>query len=387
VFIKQIGIQRRIAMKPRERLLTALRHQEPDRVPIDLGGNSTGIEVEAYNRLKDLIGFKGETKTFVRDHVEVDEPILERFGVDTRYVRVGAPRGYVMKVEEDNSYLDIWGTRWKKPPSSYYWDMVEYPIKEPALDALKEYRWPDPKDPGRTDGLRARAKTLFEKTDYAIVLDAAGFGVFETGWMLRGVENFLMDMAAEPKFAEAVMQGVADYLIAMYNRVLAEVGEYLQVLMVGDDLGTQHGPMISPEAYRKLVKPAQKRVWQFIKSRTKAYLFLHSCGSVRKFIPDWIELGLDILNPVQVAARDMDPKELKREFGRDLTFWGGGCDTQRVLTFGTPADVEEEVRKRISQFAPGGGFVFNQIHNIQPQVPPENIVRMFETVLKYGTYR
>jgi uroporphyrinogen decarboxylase len=144
--------------------------------------------------------------------------------------------------------------------------------------------------------------------------------------------------------------------------------------------------MISPEAYRKLVKPAQKKVWQFIKSRTKTYLFLHSCGSVRKFIPDWIELGLDILNPVQVAARDMDPKELKREFGKDLTFWGGGCDTQRVLTFGTPDDVEKEVRQRIAEFAPGGGFVFNQIHNIQPQVPPENIVRMFETVLKDGTY-
>jgi len=373
-------------MKPRERLLTALRHQEPDRVPIDLGGNSTGIEVEAYDRLKDLIGFKGETKTFVRDHVEVDEPILERFGVDTRYVRVGAPRGYVMKVEKDNSYLDIWGTRWKKPPSSFYWDMVDYPIKEPTLDALKKYRWPDPKDQGRIERLRERAKKLFETTDYAIVLDAAGFGVFETGWMLRGVENFLMDLAAEPNFAEAVIQGVADYLVALYDRVLAEVGEYLQVVMVGDDLGTQNGPMISPEAYRKLVKPAQKRVWQFIKSRTKAYLFLHSCGSVRKFIPHWIELGLDILNPVQVAARDMDPRELKREYGKDLTFWGGGCDTQRVLTFGTPHDVEKEVRKRIAEFAPGGGFVFNQIHNIQPQVPPENIVRMFETVLKYGVY-
>jgi uroporphyrinogen decarboxylase len=373
-------------MKPRERLLTALRHREPDRVPIDLGGNSTGIEAEAYDRLKDWIGFKGETRTFVRDHVELDDPILERFGVDTRYVRVGAPREYVMKVEKDNSYLDIWGTRWKKPPGSFYWDMVDYPIKEPTLAALKKYRWPDPRDSGRTEGLKERAKKLFETTDYAIVLDAAGFGVFETGWMLRGVENFLMDMAAEPKFAEAVMEGVADYLVALYDRVLAEVGEYLQVVMVGDDLGTQHGPMISPTAYRKLVKPAQKRIWQFIKERTRAYLFLHSCGSVRKFIPDWIELGLDILNPVQVAARDMDPRELKREFGKDLTFWGGGCDTQKVLTFGTPDDVEKEVRKRISQFAPGGGFVFNQVHNIQPQVPPENIVRMFETVLKYGTY-
>ena len=373
-------------MKPRERMLTALRHQEPDRVPIDLGGMSTGIEVEAYDRLKDWIGFQSQTRTFVRDHAEIDEPVLERFGVDTRYIRIGAPRGYQINIEPDNSFRDIWGTRWKKPPGSFYWDMVNYPIKEPTLEALKRYRWPDPRDPGRTAGLRERAEKLFETTDYALVLDTAGFGVFETGWMLRGVENFLMDMAAEPGFAGGVIQGVADYLVALYDRVLAEVGEYLQVVMVGDDLGTQNGPMISPESYRKLVKPAQKKVWQFIKSKTKAFLFLHSCGSVRKFIPDWIELGLDILNPVQVAARDMDPKELKREFGRDLTFWGGGCDTQRILTFGTPDEVEKEVRRRISELAPGGGFVFNQIHNIQPQVPPENIARMFESVHKYGNY-
>ena len=264
--------------------------------------------------------------------------------------------------------------------------MVAYPIAEPTLEALRRYPWPDPHDPGRTEGLKDRALKLYETTDYALVLDAAGFGIFETGWMLRGFENFLMDLAAEPKFAEALMQGVADYYIALYDRVLAEAGEYLQVVMIGDDLGTQNGPMISPETYRKLVKPAQKRVWQFLKSKTKARLFLHSCGSVRKLIPDFIELGLDILNPVQVAAKDMDPKELKREFGKDLTFWGGGCDTQKVLTFGTPDEVEREVRRRIADFAPGGGFVFNQIHNIQPQVPPENILRMFETVLQYGVY-
>jgi len=373
-------------MTPRERVLAALEHREPDRVPIDFGGMSTGIEVEAYNRLKNLIGFKGETKTFVRDHVEIDEPILERFGVDTRYLRLGPPRNFVMTIEKDNSFVDLWGTRWRKPPSSFYWDMVAYPITEPTLTALKKYRWPDPHDPGRTEGLKERAKNLLENTDYAVVLDTIGFGVFETGWLLRGIENFLMDIAAEPKFAEALIQGVADYYVSLYDRVLGEVGEMIQVVMVGDDLGTQKGPMISLKTYRNFIKPAQKKVWQFIKSKTQARLFLHSCGSVRQFLPDWIELGLDILNPVQVAAKGMDPKELKREFGKDLTFWGGGCDTQRVLSFGTPEDVENEVRQRIYEFAPGGGFVFNQIHNIQPQVPPQNILRMFATALKYGNY-
>ena len=373
-------------MNSRERMLTALRHQEPDRVPIDFGGGPTGIEVGAYDPLKALLGFRSQTKTFVRDHVEVDEPILERFGVDTRYIRVGAPRGYQPHVDPDNSYVDIWGTRWKKPPSSFYFDMVGFPIPEPTLDALKRYRWPDPRDPGRTDGLRERAKRLCEKTDYAVVLDVTGYGVFEQGWALRGFQDFLVDMAAEPRFAEALIQAVADYQIALYDHVLAEVGPYVHVVMVAEDLGTQHAPMISLDTYRRLVKPAQKRVWQFIKTKTEARLFLHSCGSVRAFLPDLIELGVDILNPVQVAAKDMDPKALKAEFGKDLTFWGGGCDTQRVLTFGTPDEVEKEVRTRISELAPDGGFVFNQIHNIQPQVPPENVVRMFETVLRCGGY-
>jgi uroporphyrinogen decarboxylase len=373
-------------MTSRERVLTAVRHQEPDRVPLDLGGGTTGIEVEAYDRVKALVGFQSQTRTFVRDHVQVDEPLLERFGVDTRYVRVGGPRGYRLQIAEDNSYLDLWGTRWQKPPSSLYWDMVGHPIAEPTLEALKAYRWPDPRDPGRTDGLRERARALCEETPYAVVLDVTGFGVFEQGWSLRGFENFYMDLVAEPVFAEALIQGVADYQIALYERVLAEVGSHVQVVMVAEDLGSQDGPLISPDTYRRMIKPAQKRVWQFIKSRTDASLFLHSCGSVRNFIPDLIELGVDILNPVQVAAAGMDPKELKREFGKDLTFWGGGCDTQRVLTFGTPDDVEREVRQRIRELAPGGGFVFNQIHNIQPQVPAENIVRMFEAVARYGGY-
>lgn len=373
-------------MNSRERMLLALRHQEPDRVPIDLGGSATGIEVEAYDTLKKSIGFGGETKTFLRDHAEVDEAILERFGVDTRYLRIKPPGSYRQIIEKDNSYLDLWGTRWAKPATSLYWDMVDYPIKEPTMEALEKHPWPDPDDPGRTEGLRERARELYEKTGYALVVDMTGFGAFEQGWALRGMENFLMDIALYPKFAEALMQKVADYKVGLWGNILEAVGDYVQVVMEADDLGTQQGPMVSPESYRRLIKPAQRRVWQLIKSKTKACLFLHSCGSVRKFIPDFIEMGLDILNPVQVAAQGMDAKELKKEFGKDLTFWGGGCDTQGVLTFGSPEDVEEEVKRRISELAPGGGFVFNQVHNIQPQVPAKNILRMYEAVHKYGRY-
>ena len=373
-------------MHSRERLLTALRHKEPDRVPIDIGGTPTGIEVEAYDRLKELLRFNGETKTFVRDHVEIDEPLLERFGVDTRYIRIKPPKGFHLKIEADNSFLDYWGTRWKKPPSSLYWDMVDYPIKEPTLDALNSYQWPDPDDSGHTEGLQERAKKLYESTDYALVMDMIGFGVFEHAWAMRGIENFLTDLVINQKFAETLLQRIADYQASLWNHVLDEVGDYVQVVITSDDLGTQVGPMVSPEVYRKLIKPAQRKVWQFIKGKTEAFLFLHSCGSIRKLIPDFIELGVDILNPVQAAARDMDPRELKSEFGSDLSFWGGGCDTQGTLAFGTPEDVEEQVKRRISALAPGGGYVFNQVHNIQPQVPPENIVRMFEAALEFGGY-
>jgi uroporphyrinogen decarboxylase len=373
-------------MTSRERVLTALRHAEPDRVPIDLGSGTTGIEVEAYDRLKALLGFESRTRTFVRDHAEVDEALLQRFGIDTRYVRVGAPRGYRLQIDADNSYADIWGVRWRKPPSSLYWDMVSHPIAEPTMAALDAYRWPDPHDPGRTEGLRERAQALAEQKAYAVVLDNTGFGVFEQGWALRGFENFYTDLVAEPEFAEALMQRVGDYQVALYEHVLAEVGPYVDVVMVAEDLGSQDGPLISPETYRRMIKPVEKRIWQFIKSKTSARLFLHSCGSVRRFIPDLIEIGVDILNPVQVAAAEMDPAELKREYGKDLTFWGGGCDTQQVLTFGTADDVEREVRRRVRELGPGGGFVFNQIHNIQPGVPAENIVRMFDTVLTHGVY-
>ena len=331
-------------MTSRERVLASLRHEEPDRVPVDLGGSTTGIEKEPYDRLKSRLGLATPTTTFVRDHVEIEEPVLQRFGVDTRYIRVGPPRGFQVRLEPDNSYVDIWGTRWCKPPASLYFDMVGFPIAEPTMAALKAYRWPDPHDPGRTDGLRARAQHLYETTDYAVVLDVTGFGVFEQGWALRGFEDFYTDLVAEPEFAEALMQGVADYQIALYDHVLAAVEPFVHVVMVAEDLGSQDGPLVSPTTYRSMIKPIQRRVWEFIKSRTDAKLFLHSCGSIRTFIPDLIELGIEILNPVQVSASGMNPADLKAEFGKDLTFWGGGCDTQTVLTFGTVAEVKREVR-------------------------------------------
>lgn len=275
--------------------------------------------------------------------------------------------------------------RWKKPPSSLYWDPVDYPLKNATLDDLESFDWPDPDDPGRMEGLREEAKRLREKTNYAIIADMPGWGIFESAWVsLRG-SQFLMDVLINKPFAKRLVEILTDLNIQLYSNYLKSVGDLIDVVMVMDDLGGEQGPLISPDLYREMIKPAHKRLWQFIKRNTQARLFLHCCGSIYKFIPDLIELGVDIINPVQVAARNMNTKTLKEEFGNILTFWGG-IDTQSVLPFGSPEEVENEVKKRISDLAPGGGYVLTAVHNIQAGVRPENICRMYDSARLFGNY-
>ncbi len=373
-------------MTPRDRVLAALGHREPDRVPLDLAGLSTTIEADPYQELKKHLGITSKTELFLRDHVDPPEELLEEFQIDTRYVRLGRPKNFKVQIDADNSYADEWGTRWKKPESSLYWDPVDWPLKDATIEDLETYPWPDPNDPGRTEDLREKARRLHEETDYAIVADMPVLGVFETaGVCLRGIETFMMDLVLNKPFAEALLNKLADLHMELYGRYLDAVGEYIDVIVVSDDLGGEHAPLISPEIYREMVKPAQKRLWQFIKSKTKAYLFMHTCGSVYRLIPDLIELGVDTLNPVQVAAKDMDTKRLKKEFGDWLAFWGG-VDTQRVLPYGSTKDVAEEVKRRVADLAPGGGYILTAVHNIQAGVSPENICAMYAAAREYGTY-
>lgn len=374
------------AMTPRERLRRALDHDEPDRVPLDLGSYVSTIEIDPFNDLKKYLGKNWETKCFLRDHVEPPEELLKDWGIDTRYVRMKAPEKWKVKMEADRSYVDEWGTRWKKPESSLYWDPVGFPLKDASVADLEKYPWPDPNDPGRTAGLREEAQRLRAGTNYAIVADAPCWGLFEAGWVaLRGPEQYFMDMVLNKPFIKALMERLADIHIQFYKNYLAAVGDLIDVIMAGDDLGGESGPLISLATYRELVKPYHKKVWGFIKEHTDAKLFLHCCGGIKKLLPDLIESGVDIINPVQVAATGMDSRELKTEFGGQLSFWGG-VDTQRVMPFGTPDDVENEVKKRVADLAPGGGFVLTAVHNIQSGVKPENMIRLYESARKYGTY-
>jgi uroporphyrinogen decarboxylase len=375
-----------IVMNSRERVLAALKHQEPDRLPLDLGSFASTIETVPYNNLKNYLGVESNTIAFVKDHIEPDEEILEKFSIDTRYVRIRPPKNFALEMAPDNSYIDEWGTRHIKPESSLYYEPVPpYPLENAGIDDLEKHPWPDPADPGRIEGLEEKARELFENTTYAIVADAPFIGPLEFSWLLLRGPNFLTDLIGNKPFAKALLEKITDLHIQFYDKFLSAVGKYIQVVAVADDLGMQDRSLMSPELYREMIKPAHERLWSFIKKKTDAYLFLHSCGSIYSFIPDLIELGVDIINPVQVSAKNMESKKLKREFGADNTLWGG-IDTQRVLPMGTPDEVEAEVKKRIKDFAPGGGYVFAASHNIQADVKPENVCRMYESAEKFGSY-
>jgi uroporphyrinogen decarboxylase len=382
-------------MNPRERVMLALNHKEPDRIPIDLGGSiCSSIHRRAYIELKKYLGMDLEEIQMV-DYVQqlpyLDEALLERFGVDFRMVQLPAATAPDLKLFEEGDYyafVDRWGSKLYRPKDGgLYFDWVDFPIKEATMEALGDYTWPQPDPPEYNARLREQAKYLYENTDYALVGSAIiGGGIFEQPARTMGLEDFFVALVTEPKFADRMMDQITEIYIESCNNYLEQVGEYLHVFTYWDDLSGQDGWLISPDIYRKMVKPKQGRLLEAIKSKTNAKVYYHSCGAVFDLVPDLIELGFDILNPVQVSARGMDTKRLKEEYGKDIVFWGGGVDTQRVLPFGKPDEVADEVKRRIDDLAPSGGFVFAAVHNVQALAPPENIVTVFETALEYGKY-
>jgi uroporphyrinogen decarboxylase len=390
---KRFSQENKDEMTSRERVMQSLNHKEPDRVPIDLGATIvSSIVKKAYIELKQHLGMPvGEIKML--DHVQqlpyVDDKLMERFGVDFRMVQLPAATTVGVDIFEEGDYyafIDRWGSKLHMPKKGgLYFDWVDFPIKESTMAALDNYHWPEPDPAGVNKQLGVQAKALYETTDYALVGSAViGGGIFEQPARVMGLQNFLMALITEPAFADRLMETITDIYIESCNNYLEQVGSYIQVFTFWDDLAGQNGWLINPEVYRKRIKPKQKRLVEAVKKKTGAKLFYHSCGATRTLIPDLIEIGFDILNPVQVSAKGMNTRELKTEFGRDIVFWGGGVDTQQVLPFGKPQEVVDEVKRRIDDLAPGGGFVFAAVHNIQAFVPPENIVAAFDTALQYG---
>ncbi len=376
-------------MSPRQRVISALNHEEPDRVPVDIGGGcSTSISVEGYEKLKQYVGVSapGRRLSELFRIAKLDENVLQLLGSDCRPIVLGSRTNWKPPPSEPGTLVDEFGITWKQIPytDGYYWEAVRNPLAQATLEDVDAYPWPSTEDPGFTLGLSDEIKTLYEETDYAIVGDSGYQNIWEPAYLMRGFDKMLTDLLRNPEIASAIMSKILEINIAITGQFLDVVGPYIQVIRTSDDLATQNNLMFPPEFYRKMLKPLHKKFFDFIKSKTKAKIFYHSCGNVASVIEDLVEIGVDIINPVQVSALG-DTARLKSMFGEKVVFWGG-IDTQKVLPRGSPEDVEVEVQHRIRDLAPGGGFVLAAVHNIQPDVPPQNIIAMAKAAKKFGEY-
>ena len=379
-------------MNSRERLVTSLDHKEPDRVPIDLGGIVTGITTGANKALKSYLNIESDDPLV--DRVQQlslpSDAVLERLYVDTRYIYLQASRDWQDIELPDNKYQDEFGVIRKAAFNAdgwlLYYDFVGHPLSDAETVAdLAKFKWPDPHEPSRYEGIEEAARKMSEETEYGVMANVIS-SIFEFSWYLRGYMRFYEDLILHPNMIRALLGMMGEYQRALMSEVLDRIGPYISVVMTGSDLGTQRAPAMSPEVYYSLVWPEYKKLWDLIKSKTDAKIFYHSCGSLYPMIPYLIEGGVDILHPIQPRASEMgDREKLKREFGDKITFWGG-FDQQHVLPHGSPGEVREETKRLLDAFMPGGGFVFAAGHNIQTDVPPENVIALFDTVREFGVY-
>ncbi len=406
--------------------MAAIAHKEPDRVPIDHGSfRGTGLMAIAYNRLKRHLGVE-EGETFLYDLVlqcaQPEQWYLDRFHVDAidlgRAFRHpeplqpwilpdGSPAvapGWFRPERSENGLAvrHASGTViGRMPCASLYIDQAYWPLSgpdgldnfEPLPEKMKEVTWEaiptapfdQPLTDARLHEIGRVARHLCQTSEYAISL-AVGCNLLEWCQYLFGLENTYLYIGAEKTRLARFLDRLVELHLEFLARLLPEIRGAVQILAVGDDLGTQRGPQMSPASYRELFYPRHKRIYRYIRDHSDAHLMLHSCGSIYSLLPMLIDAGVEILNPVQTSARNMEPERLKAEFGRDLTFWGGGCDTQTVLPNGTPGEIRDHVRRRMEVFMPGGGFVFTQIHNVMADVPPENVVAMLKAAYEFGWY-
>lgn len=374
-------------MSPRERVLCALNHEEPDHVPFFFGTSGvTSMLTPAYERLKAALGIQREPRFISRtfQYARIDEEVLERFPSDGRPLLSGPAPSTLRREVSADSFIDEWGIPWRMSPASLYYESVEPPLRHATTDDLGKYPWPDLGNAVRFQGLAAEARAI-QQGGHAVV-SLSGAAVFEQIQLLRGMDTWLADMAADPEFADALLRKVTDLMKASLTSLLEAAGQWIDVIVMGDDLGTQNAPIISPKMYRQLLKPYHAELIATIKARSKAKVFFHSDGNIYSLLGDLIDVGVDLINPVQVSAGDMgDTARLKREFGTRLSFCGA-VDSQWVLPSGSPDDVRQEVRRRIKDLAPGGGYICASVHCIQPDVPLDNVYALFDEAAQAGHY-
>ncbi len=374
-----------MSMTRRERVRYALNHQEPDRIPVDLGGRVTSIHVQAYQKLARHLGLNLPDPQ-LDPFFSVMNPhpaLLEALGTDFQYLFMQGPEYRRLRTFSDDEYENEWGIRVKVV--GIHSQRIGHPLEHATIGDLSTYPWPRPDDPGRVYGLRAQGRQLYEVSDYAIVAAPVSGGIFEFGQHLRGMSAFLMDLVSDPDYANRLLDILVDIQIGLWDSFLAEVGDMVEMVQLADDFGAQKSLMISPRTFRQFFKPRYARLINAIKKRTQARVFLHCDGAILKLIPDFIEMGVEVLNPLQPTADGMDPLTIKALYGNDLAFHGA-IDNQQLLVKGSPAQVSQAVHQTIQALGPGGGYVLAAAHLLEPDMPVENIMAMFSAAKSYGAY-
>lgn len=377
-------------MTSRERVWAAINHQEPDRVPLDIGGGgSSTLLIETYDALKAHLGMTGETRVMSRIFRQacLDEPALLRLGSDLRPLGVKRPLHWTPPPCAPGTFKDVWGVTWREVTYGNNWtycEVAESPLADATIDDLDRYPWPDPLDPGYTQGLEKEVKALHENTSYGIMADGGFKSFWEQACFLCGFERMLADLIADPEFVSAVLNKLLEINLAGTGCFLDIAGPYIHVFRSADDLASQAAPLMSPATYRAILKPVYRKYYDFVRTKTAAKIFYHTDGNIIPLMEDLIDVGADILNPIQVSALN-DTAELKARYGDRIVFWGA-VDSQVVLPNGSVEDVQAEVRRRIRDLAPGGGYVLASVHNMQPDIPAANILAMADACREYGRY-
>jgi uroporphyrinogen decarboxylase len=381
-----------------QRVRTALEHREPDRVPFDLGGTAvTSINMHSLARLRTHLGFQGkpELRDIVTQIGWVGDDLVSELEIDVMSVVPGEPKrlGLSKQLGVEDGYdrlIDEFGIGWRMPMAGgNYYDLYHSPLAAAeSVRDIETYPWPDPLDEGRFAGMSERARAITELRQKAFVCERMSSGMWEHAMWLRGYEQFFADMLLDKQMVTAIMEKLLEIKMAYWGKYLDVVGERALVMSCADDLGSTKGLLISLDLYKELIWPYHKRLYEFIKKQTKSrmYVFFHCDGAIYEALPLLIEAGVDIINPWQVNCAGMeDTRKFKKEFGKDLTIWGGTCDSS-ILEFGSPHEVAEETRRRMDDLAPGGGFIAAPIHVVQGGVPPKNIMAWRDAIDRYGKY-
>ena len=371
----------------RERVKRVLSHQEADRVPFDLGSTgATVMTIPALIKLQEFLGLNHLNITIesnIFQVARVNEEILKYFDIDFRPLFC---QPVINQDDIDSEYIkDEWGVTWHKPAHGHSY-ICKHPLADATIEMLDDYQWPDLSNPKRFTNLADEGEHLYSNTDYSLVgIGMDGGNLFETAWNLRGFEQLMIDLKENEEFVHALLTKILNLRKDFFKIYLNLIGEFIDIVCVADDLATQNGPMMSIKTYQSILKPYQNDYFQFIKSNCGAELFYHCCGSVIKFLDDFIDIGVDIINPVQVSSKEMNTLSLKEKYGNYLCFWGG-IDTQNVLPFGNENDVRFEVRRRISELSEDGGYILAPVHVVQPDVPPENLLALYDEGKNFGKY-